>query len=148
MNGTSIQKFLAVLKQKKILGNICFSERIFYRKQSLGAPAKCLLMRVFVLQGFVIIAKCLLTINIQRLLCTVIKLHVVKEVIQSSNSFHGRNPILLLSIQSDVSLIEVFNDRNQPNTTYFSVRVRLIEMSAEQGLDIKGNIRRSFRDQA
>ena len=32
------------------------------------------------------IAQCLLTINIQRLLCTVIKLHVVKEVIQSSNS--------------------------------------------------------------
>ena len=52
------------------------------------------------------------------------KLHVVKEAIQSSNSvplqnikrlqhlFQGRNPILLLSIQSDVSLIEVFNNRN------------------------------------
>ena len=38
MNGTSIQKFLAVLKQTKILGNICFSEQIFYGKQSLGAP--------------------------------------------------------------------------------------------------------------
>ena len=35
---SSIYKFLAVLKQKKILGNICFSEQIFYRKQSLGAP--------------------------------------------------------------------------------------------------------------
>ena len=81
------------------------------------------------------IAQCLLMINIQRLLCTVIKLHVVKEVIQSSNSlpfitnfnlfvnaktltdfstyaFQGRNPILLLSIQSDVRLIEVFNNRN------------------------------------
>ena len=32
------------------------------------------------------IAQCLLTINIQRLLCPVIKLHVVKEAIQSSNS--------------------------------------------------------------
>ena len=32
------------------------------------------------------IAQCLLTINIQRLLCTVIKLHVVKEAIQSSSS--------------------------------------------------------------
>ena len=34
----SIYKFLAVIKLKKILGNICFSEQIFYRKQSLGAP--------------------------------------------------------------------------------------------------------------
>ena len=34
---------------------------------------------------FVNIAQCLLTINIQRLLCTVIKLHVVKEAIQSSS---------------------------------------------------------------
>ena len=36
MNGTFIYKFLAVLKKKKILGNICFSKQIFYRKQSLG----------------------------------------------------------------------------------------------------------------
>ena len=32
------------------------------------------------------IAQCWLTIKIQRLLCTVIKLHVVKEAIQSSSS--------------------------------------------------------------
>ena len=80
-------------------------------------------------------AQCLLTINIQLLLCTVIKLHVVKEAIQSSSSlpfitnfnlfvnaskninwlqyvFQGRNPMLLLSIQSSVRLIEVFNNRN------------------------------------
>ena len=38
MNGTVIQNFLAVLKLQKILGNICFFQRIFYRKQSLGAP--------------------------------------------------------------------------------------------------------------
>ena len=31
-------KILAVLKQNKILGNVYFSEQIFYRKQSLGAP--------------------------------------------------------------------------------------------------------------
>ena len=37
LNGTVIWKFLA-LKKQKILGNICFSEQIFYRKQSLGAP--------------------------------------------------------------------------------------------------------------
>ena len=35
---------------------------------------------------FVKIAQSLLTINIQRLLCTVIKFHVVKEAIQSSSS--------------------------------------------------------------
>ena len=29
---------LAVLKQKKIPGNICFSKQIFHRKQFLGAP--------------------------------------------------------------------------------------------------------------
>ena len=38
MNRIAIYKFLAVLKQYKILGNICFSEQTFYRKQSLGAP--------------------------------------------------------------------------------------------------------------
>ena len=32
------------------------------------------------------IAQSLLTINIQRLICTVMKLHVVKEAIQSSSS--------------------------------------------------------------
>ena len=81
-----------------------------------------------------------------------IKLHVVKETIpaiQSSNSlpfitnfnlfvnaktltdfstyvFQGRNPILLLSIQSDVRLIEISQIQ-----LIFSVRVRLIEVSAE-----------------
>ena len=35
LNGTVIP---AVLKQKKIKGNICFSEQIIHRKYSLGAP--------------------------------------------------------------------------------------------------------------
>ena len=39
--------------------------------------------------------------------------------------------MLPLSIQSGVPLIEVFNNKNQPNTIYFSARVRLIEVSAE-----------------
>ena len=39
-NGSVIQKFLAVLNQWKILGNICYSEQIIHRKQSLGAPGK------------------------------------------------------------------------------------------------------------
>ena len=38
------------------------------------------------LREVVKIAQCLLTINIQRLICTVIKLHAVKEAIQSSSS--------------------------------------------------------------
>ena len=42
MRGTIIKKFLGVLKLWKILGNICFPEQIFYRNQSLGAPAKAL----------------------------------------------------------------------------------------------------------
>ena len=49
--------------------------------------------------------------------------------IDYSTFFQGRNPILLLSIQSSVRLMEVFNKRNKPNN--FSVRVRLIEVSAE-----------------
>ena len=36
--------------------------------------------------GALKIAQCLLTINIQRIICTVIKLHVVKEASQSSSS--------------------------------------------------------------
>ena len=52
--------------------------------------------------------------------------------------FQGRNTILLLSIQSVVRLIEVFNDRNWPNTIYFSVRVREIEVSTDKGFVIKG----------
>jgi len=35
VNGTVNWKFLAALKLYKILGNICFSEQIFYGKQSL-----------------------------------------------------------------------------------------------------------------
>ena len=38
MNETVIQKFSAFLKLQKILGNFCFSEQTFYRKQSLAAP--------------------------------------------------------------------------------------------------------------
>ena len=45
--------------------------------------------------------------------------------------FQGRNPIRLMSIQSSVRLIEVFNNRNKPNAIYFSLRVRLIEVAAE-----------------
>ena len=33
-----------ILKSKKILGNICFSEQIFYRKQSLGVPVNVLFL--------------------------------------------------------------------------------------------------------
>ena len=43
--------------------------------------------------------------------------------------FRGRNAIPLLSTQTGVRLIDVFNNRNKPNTIYFSVR--LIEVSAE-----------------
>ena len=45
-----------------------------------------LILRLKGLIGVVKIAQCLLTINIQRLLCTVIRLHVFKEAIQSSIS--------------------------------------------------------------
>ena len=34
----AILKFLLVLKQEKILGNICFSEQTVYTKKSLGDP--------------------------------------------------------------------------------------------------------------
>lgn len=44
--------------------------------------------------------------------------------------FQGRDPIHL-SIQSGVRLTKVFNNRNQLNTTDFSVRVRLIEVLAD-----------------
>ena len=79
--------------------------------------------------------------NFQRLLCTVIKFHVVKEakeavlyVVQDSrynvqfidsqmlywftfinrlqHVFQGRNPVLLLLIRSAVHLIEVINNKN------------------------------------
>ena len=33
-----MQKILAVIKYQKFLGNICFFEHTFHRKQSLGAP--------------------------------------------------------------------------------------------------------------
>ena len=47
---------------------------------------KCLLIEGVRLIEVVNIAQCLLMINIQWLLCTVIELHVVKEAIQSSSS--------------------------------------------------------------
>ena len=48
-------------------------------------PSVCLIEGVRLIR-VVKIAQCLLTIKVQRLLCTVIKLHVVKEGIQSSSS--------------------------------------------------------------
>ena len=51
-------------------------------------------------------------------------------IIHYSTYFKDK-PILLLSIQSGVHLMEVFNDRNEPNTIYFSVGVSFIEVSAE-----------------
>ena len=39
MNSTVIKKFLAVLEKLKILGNVCFSEQMFYRG-SLWVPLK------------------------------------------------------------------------------------------------------------
>ena len=99
-----------------------------------------------------------------------IKLHVVKEAIQSSSSLpiitnfnlvvnaktladfstYFKDVIKYYYCQfSSVSALQrFFLNRNQPNTTYFSVRVRLIEVSAESGFVIKGNIRRSFQDPA
>ena len=46
LNGTVIQKFLASLKVQKSLDNFCFSEQIFYRKLSLGAPGHCEMLRL------------------------------------------------------------------------------------------------------
>ena len=40
LNGTVIQKFLAILKLQEILGNFCFSEQVFGGKQSLSASVK------------------------------------------------------------------------------------------------------------
>ena len=78
------------------------------------------------------IVQCLLTINIQWLLCTVIKLHVVKEAIESSSSLpfitnlnlfvhaktltdfstYFKDVIQYHCIVNSVRLIEVFNNRN------------------------------------
>ena len=81
------------------------------------------------------IAQCLLTINIQQLPCTVIKLYVVKEAIRSSSSLPFStnfnlfvNPKTLTDfstyfkdviqyyychwVQSGVRQVEVFNNRN------------------------------------
>ena len=113
-------------------------------------------------QRFVNIVQCLLTINIQRLLCTVIKLHVVQEAIQSSTSLpfitnfnllpnaktltdystYFKDIIQFYYCQSGVRLMVVFNNRNYPNIIHFSVCVRLIEVSAEQQFVTKENIRR------
>ena len=38
MKGTVLQKFLAVLKKQKILGNIYFSEWILVQKTVFGCP--------------------------------------------------------------------------------------------------------------
>ena len=54
-----------------------------------------------------------------------------KHLLTLLRIFQGWNPILLLSTQCSVRLIEVFNNRNKPNTIYFSVCVRLIEVCAK-----------------
>ena len=57
-----------------------------YEADTFGTLPSVRLIEGVRLIEFVKIAQCLLTINIQQLLCTVIKLHVVKEAIQSSSS--------------------------------------------------------------
>ena len=59
-----------------------------------------------------------------------VKLHFTK-FIDYSTYFKEVIQYVLLSIQSGVHSIEVFNNRNQPNTIYFSVRACLIEVSVE-----------------
>ena len=71
--------------------SFCFAYRIKYSETSIkrtplrDLPSVLLIESVRLIR-VVKIAQCLLRINIQRLLCTVIKLHVVKEAIQSLSS--------------------------------------------------------------
>ena len=64
--------------------------------------------------GVVKIAQCLLTINIQWLLCTVIKLHVVKEAIQRSSSLPF---ITNFHLFVNAKTLTVRISRTQSNTT-------------------------------
>ena len=85
---------------------------------------KCPLNRGCPLNKGCKIAQCSLTINIQLLLCTVIKLHVVKEAIQSSSSLpfitnfnlfvNAKTLTDFSTYFKDVSalIIAVFNNRN------------------------------------
>ena len=132
------------------------------KRTPLGPSQVCAYQRVSTQQRFVKIAQCLLTINIQRLLCTVIKLYVVQEAIQSSTSLpfitnfnllpnaktltdystYFKDIIQFYYCQSGVRLIVVFNNRNHPNVFHFSVCVGLIRVSAKQQFVTKENVRR------
>ena len=82
------------------------------------------------------IVKSLLTINIQWLLCTVKKLQVVKEAIQSSSSLPFiTNFNFFVNAKTLTDFSTYFKDVIQyyycQFSPVFSVRVRLIEVSAE-----------------
>ena len=68
-------------------------------------------------QRFVKIAQCLSTINIQRLLCTVIKLRVVKEAIKSSTSLPFITNFNLLPNEKTLTVTTVRISRRQSNST-------------------------------
>ena len=107
-----------------------------------------LIKGVSCLMEVVKIAQCLLTINIQRLICTLMKLHVVKEAIQSSSSSlfitnfnlfvngktltdfstYFKNVIQYCYCQFSpvFALIEVFNNRNLPD-----IQLILVSASAK-----------------
>ena len=72
--------------------------------------------------GVVKIVQCLLTINIQQLLCTVIKLHVVKEAIQSSSSLAFiTNFNLFVNAKTLTNFSSYFKDETQYYYCQFSL---------------------------
>ena len=68
---------------------------------------------------------------IYSLLTAVAKCIDLSQLIDYSPYFEDIIQYCRLSIQSSVRLIEVFRNRNWPNTIYFTVCVCLIEVSAE-----------------
>ena len=107
MNGTVIQTFLAFLSLQKILGNFCFSEQIFQRKQSFGAPQITytfffVIYFIFSLQiNIFVLVACLLERNCR--MC----LWVLNHPRQSYSLLHNKNQTNLFLVMYGLANIDI-----------------------------------------
>lgn len=87
---------LAALKLQKTLGNICFSEQVFYRKQSLGArdTTPCLFVRLDRFKFLCVVMSHLATRNVSGAIISISReVHIEPKLVQELTKYLPR-PVL------------------------------------------------------
>ena len=84
---------LAALKLQKILGNICFSEQVFYRKRSLGArdTTPCLFVRLDRFKFLCVVMSHLATLNVSGAIMSISReVHIEPKLVQELTKYLPR----------------------------------------------------------